>query len=122
MRYPPEDLESLGGGDIMRLKSDAGLSPVLATLSRRRALMGLGAASSFLALGLRPRRVLAQPSFASDPLTMGVASGDPDAQSVVLWTRLAPDPLHGGGMPDAAARMAPPAISQPCPPCRRVTR
>jgi alkaline phosphatase D len=35
-----------------------------------------------------------------DPFTLGVASGDPDASSVVLWTRLAPDPLNGGGMPD----------------------
>ena len=35
-----------------------------------------------------------------DPFTLGVASGDPDATSVVLWTRLAPDPLNGGGMPD----------------------
>lgn len=35
----------------------------------------------------------------SDPFTLGVASGDPDPTSVVLWTRLAPDPLHGGGMP-----------------------
>ena len=30
--------------------------------------------------------------------TLGVASGDPDDRSVVLWTRLAPDPLNGGGM------------------------
>jgi len=36
-----------------------------------------------------------------DPFTLGVASGDPDATSVVLWTRLAPDPLAGGGMPEA---------------------
>jgi len=36
---------------------------------------------------------------AGDPFTLGVASGDPDASSVVLWTRLAPDPLQGGGMP-----------------------
>lgn len=36
-----------------------------------------------------------------DPFTLGVASGDPDATSVVLWTRLAPDPLNGGGMPDS---------------------
>ncbi len=36
-----------------------------------------------------------------DPFTLGVASGDPDATSVVLWTRLAPNPLEGGGMPDA---------------------
>jgi alkaline phosphatase D len=35
----------------------------------------------------------------ADPFTLGVASGDPDATSVVLWTRLAPDPLSGGGMP-----------------------
>ena len=40
-------------------------------------------------------------SFTSDPFTCGVASGDPDHQSVVLWTRLAPKPLEpGGGMPN----------------------
>lgn len=38
-----------------------------------------------------------------DPFTLGVASGDPDATSVVLWTRLAVDPVAPdglGGMPD----------------------
>ncbi len=35
----------------------------------------------------------------ADPFQLGVASGDPDATSVVLWTRLAPTPLEGGGMP-----------------------
>lgn len=36
-----------------------------------------------------------------DPFTLGVASGDPLSDSIVLWTRLAPDPLSGdGGMPD----------------------
>jgi alkaline phosphatase D len=34
-----------------------------------------------------------------DPFTLGVASGDASVGSVVLWTRLAPDPLAGGGMP-----------------------
>ncbi len=37
------------------------------------------------------------------PFRLGVASGDPDASSVVLWTRLARDPLADdghGGMPD----------------------
>lgn len=38
-------------------------------------------------------------TFADDPFSLGVASGDPWADSVVLWTRLAPDPLNGGGMP-----------------------
>ena len=32
---------------------------------------------------------------------LGVASGEPLPDSVVLWTRLAPDPLAGGGMPPA---------------------
>ena len=36
----------------------------------------------------------------ADPFTLGVASGDPSPGGVVLWTRLAPDPLQGGGMPD----------------------
>jgi alkaline phosphatase D len=38
-------------------------------------------------------------SAGADPFTLGVASGDPLPDSVVLWTRLARDPLHGGGMP-----------------------
>ena len=49
----------------------------------------------------RRRRPRARPQpWSRDPFTLGVASGDPDATSVVLWTRLAPDPLAGGGMPD----------------------
>src|SRR5918994_6452174 len=35
---------------------------------------------------------------AGNPFTLGVASGSPKNDSVVLWTRLAPDPLNGGGM------------------------
>jgi alkaline phosphatase D len=34
-----------------------------------------------------------------NPFTLGVASGDPTPDGVVLWTRLARDPLTGGGMP-----------------------
>jgi alkaline phosphatase D len=43
-----------------------------------------------------------EPPFAldADPFTLGVASGDPAADTVVLWTRLGMDPLGGGGMPD----------------------
>lgn len=43
-----------------------------------------------------PRRIV-------EPFTLGVASGDPLHDGVVLWTRLAPDPLAEdglGGMPD----------------------
>ncbi len=43
--------------------------------------------------------VLADVELVGDPFTLGIASGDPDATSVVLWTRLAPEPYTGGGMP-----------------------
>ncbi|TAK14978.1 MAG: alkaline phosphatase [Acidobacteria bacterium] len=36
---------------------------------------------------------------ADTPFTLGVASGDPWADSLVIWTRLALDPTRGGGMP-----------------------
>lgn len=42
---------------------------------------------------------LAQPQFSAYPFSLGVASGDPRPDSVVLWTRLAPDPLSGQPMP-----------------------
>jgi alkaline phosphatase D len=46
-----------------------------------------------------PTRSSPEPSrFDRDPFTLGVASGDPLSDGVVLWTRLALDPLIGGGM------------------------
>ncbi|GAA0399280.1 alkaline phosphatase D [Acrocarpospora corrugata] len=39
------------------------------------------------------------------PFTLGVASGEPSADGVILWTRLAVEPLHAsktGGMPNQA--------------------
>ena len=38
------------------------------------------------------------PSTLGNPFTLGVASGYPLPDGVVLWTRLAPDPLNGGGV------------------------
>lgn len=46
-----------------------------------------------------------QPRFPSSPFTLGVASGDPTPDGVVLWTRLAPEPLTGGGMPPEAVEV-----------------
>lgn len=43
-------------------------------------------------------------SIASDPFTLGVASGEPLPDSVVLWTRLAPDPLADDGLGGMPAR------------------
>ena len=48
------------------------------------------------------RQILAAPVFETYPFPLGVASGDPWPDGVVLWTRLAPRPLEGGGMPMAA--------------------
>ena len=75
---------------------------VLRRMSRRDLLKTawiLGAAA--VTQPLVSRRVLAQPGFASYPFALGVASGDPLPDGIVLWTRLAPDPLNGGGMPMA---------------------
>ncbi len=69
----------------------------------RRTFMKLGGASAAaLIFGYGPftEKVWAQPRFSDYPFTLGVASGEPLPDGVVLWTRLAPDPLNGGGMPD----------------------
>ena len=65
------------------------------SLTRRdllRALAAMGLA------GLSPR-LRAEPRFAEVPFTLGVASGYPRPDGMVLWTRLATQPLiPGGGM------------------------
>lgn len=72
---------------------------LLFTKAKRRGfLIGAGALTG-LAVSQWSSRVIAQPKFSGYPFTLGVASGDPLPDSVVLWTRLAPDPLNGGGMP-----------------------
>lgn len=67
--------------------------------SRRTVLSaGLGLAGATM-LRARPARA-AEISFADDPFTLGLASGYPEPSAVVLWTRLAPQPLvPGGGVP-----------------------
>ena len=63
-------------------------------LSRRAFLHGGASAGLVLATGLGASRAAA----GGPPFTLGVASGDPTHHSVILWTRLADDPLNGGGM------------------------
>lgn len=45
-------------------------------------------------------------TFADNPFSLGVASGDPLPDGFVIWTRLAPKPLEGGGMPDENVAVA----------------
>jgi alkaline phosphatase D len=68
-------------------------------MDRRRFLALSGSLAGLAAFGLVPGESTATPSLGAYPFTLGVASGDPLPHGVVLWTRLAPDPLHGGGMP-----------------------
>ena len=67
-------------------------------------LAASGAALSTLTLALTPRP-LALPRFDQNPFTLGIAAGYPQPDGIVLWTRLAPDALNGGGMPDTAVEV-----------------
>ncbi len=74
-----------------------------APLRRRRFVQGVGATAGLFAAPAILGGLRADAGAFNDPLfALGVASGDPGAHSVVLWTRLAPDPLNGGGMADAS--------------------
>jgi alkaline phosphatase D len=65
----------------------------------RRTWMAYGAALAALPLAARAEAPDRKPSFKANPFSLGVASGDPDSSSVILWTKLAPDPLDPfGGM------------------------
>jgi PhoD-like phosphatase, N-terminal domain/PhoD-like phosphatase len=76
-------------------------------INRRRLLRSLGAGALLTAgSGLFSRSVWSQPAFASNPFTLGVASGDPAPDGFVLWTKIAPKPLErGAGMPGKAVEV-----------------
>ncbi|WP_299530697.1 alkaline phosphatase [uncultured Streptomyces sp.] len=79
-----------------------------AALGRRRFLTTTGAAAALAfavnlpTAGAASAAELDGRRITEDPFTLGVASGDPLPDSVLLWTRLAPSPYEsGGGLPDA---------------------
>jgi alkaline phosphatase D len=77
------------------------------TFNRRLILKGL-AGSALLSIGgvpLLSRGVWPNPIFRHHPFSLGIASGDPTPTGVVLWTRLAPEPFDGGGMPNKAVEV-----------------
>src|ERR671913_496267 len=81
-------------------------------VTRRRFLaLGGGAGAAVLGTGATigrragaPLGAAASPVLRADPLSLGVASGDPWPDSVVLWTRLLPNPddLHQGRISNRA--------------------
>ncbi|WP_217168383.1 alkaline phosphatase [Streptomyces sp. AC512_CC834] len=83
---------------------DAVMGAAARHLGRRRFLTVTAAAAALaFSTNLPARGAVAAPERAAriskDPFTLGVASGDPLPDSVLLWTRLAPEPfLEDGGM------------------------
>jgi alkaline phosphatase D len=80
--------------------------PPLPDLNRRHLLT---ASAGLLGLALpgcsttAPVRSAAATGALAYPFSLGVASGEPNADGFVIWTRLAPDPLQAnGGMPPTA--------------------
>lgn len=80
----------------------ARLWPAEAPLEHRRRFLRQ-AAMAVCGVGISPLLRAAtpeRPRFTQNPFTLGVASGYPGPASVVLWTRLACEPLGGGGIED----------------------
>ncbi|MFB4425581.1 alkaline phosphatase [Streptomyces sp. QL37] len=81
------------------------------SVSRRQMFGFGGAAAAALMLGTgawEAQSAFAAPTLKGDPFTLGVASGDPTSDGVVLWTRLAPEPFAQdglGGMPAKPVRV-----------------
>ncbi|MDF1858705.1 MAG: alkaline phosphatase D family protein [Verrucomicrobiales bacterium] len=75
-------------------------------IERRSFLAYLATVSAIPYAALRAEgRINEKPKFSDNPFTLGVASGDPEPDGVVLWTRLAPKPLDGGGMDPEPVRV-----------------
>jgi alkaline phosphatase D len=75
----------------------------MSPISRRTLVFGGLAAAGVSAVPVRSA-VIAATAAVPYPFQLGIASGEPDANSVVLWTRLAPSPLNAdgqGGMANA---------------------
>ncbi len=68
-----------------------------ASWTRRAVLRHAGTLAAATLLPARLVRANDMPRFKADPFSLGVASGYPSPASVVLWTRLAPEPLHPTG-------------------------
>ena len=70
-------------------------------IDRRTFVKLSGASVAALIFGLGPytEKVVAQPRFSDYPFSLGVASGDPLPDGVVLWTRPALPGPEGGRLP-----------------------
>jgi alkaline phosphatase D len=82
----------------------------LGSIARRAFARSILTRATELIRGASPisERILTAPAFSDDPFSLGIASGDPLPDGLVLWTRLAPEPLAAdgrGGMPEQNVRV-----------------
>ncbi len=82
--------------------------PHAQSLTRRTFLAGSASFAAAALLSTYARGAVAPaPKFSAYPFSLGIASGDPLPDGVVLWTRLAPKPLEpAGGMPASAVEVS----------------
>ena len=64
-------------------------------MTRRQLIKALSLSSLILPFG---NSAWAERKFEKNPFSLGVASGSPGAQSIVLWTRLIDDQLVGSNL------------------------
>ncbi len=74
-------------------------------MSSRREFVAQLSAFGLALAGIPRIPLLVRPRFAANLFSLGVGSGDPGPDGVVLWSRLAPDPLNGGGMTPEAVNV-----------------
>ncbi len=78
-----------------------------AALWNRRELVSLSGISAialaFGMVGTSAGTTRSTPTFTHNPFSLGISSGDPLPDAVVLWTRLAPEPLESFGGMDPVA-------------------
>src|ERR671916_2301981 len=97
-------IEGYTGGNALGIngnweKTRTGEVARLGEIGRRRFIALSSASAAALVFGAGPfaEGVEARPRFSGYPFTLGVASGDPQPDGVVIWTRLAPKPLAEDG-------------------------
>ncbi|MFP3944758.1 MAG: alkaline phosphatase D family protein, partial [Alphaproteobacteria bacterium] len=75
---------------------------MLTGVTRRRLLQQASALAALAFVpGCREQSAVRLSKLANYPFPLGVASGDPITDGIVLWTRLAPDPFDPQAMPKA---------------------
>jgi alkaline phosphatase D len=81
------------------LELDRRLADLAAPKTRRGVLISAGSLALAASLSRLPLDLAygSAPRHGGNPFALGVASGDPHTDGIVLWTRLAPEPLRADG-------------------------